>query len=257
VIAEMLRRTSALLAAMARSESTGPTPALAPAPVPAPAGPAAVPIAVPPETPAGDATAPKTGAFTRGREFQMLGVNYEWSMLAVDDTRPRPDLAEARTRAYLTDPPIGTGLRAGDRAPDAPGLRIMHVGSDDWLAAHDAATVTLFDALRPGWHTVLLFAAPDADAAALAALVAVARRQPEGAVRTLLVLRDNSAAVDSAADVADAAIIDTNGHAFTHYGISSDTGVSSVVIRPDSFVGAFACGPAGLEEYFGLVFRSL
>jgi hypothetical protein len=253
----MLRRTSALLAAMARSESTGPTPALALAPVPAPAGPAAVPIAVPPETPAGDATAPKTGAFTRGREFQMLGVNYEWSTLAVDDTRPRPDLAEARTRAYLTDPPIGAGLRAGDRAPDAPGLLVMRPRPDGWLPAHDAAAATLFDAFRPGWHTVLVFAAPDADAAAIQAFVAVARRQPEGTVRTLLVLRDNSAAVESAASAGDAAVIDTNGHAFTHYGISSDTGVSSVVIRPDSFIGAFACGPAALEEYFGLVFRSL
>jgi hypothetical protein len=255
VIAEMLRRTSALLAAMARSESTGPIPALAPAP--AAAGPAAAPMAAPPAISAGDATAPKAGAFKRGPEFQMLGVNYEWSTLAVDDTRPRPDVAEARTRAYLTDPPIGAGLRAGDRAPDAPGLLVMRPGPDGWLAAHDAEAATLFDAFRPGWHTVLVFASPDADAAAIRAFVAVARRQPEGTVRTLLVLRDDSAAVESAASAGDAAVIDTNGRAFAHYGITPDVSISSVVIRPDSFVGAFACGPAGLEEYFGLVFRSL
>jgi hypothetical protein len=99
VIAEMLRRTSAILDAAVQS---APTTSISHAPLAdaSAAGPAAIPAPAPPASASG---APVTDAWVRGRELQMLGINYEWSALAVDDSRARPAVAAAAARAYLPD----------------------------------------------------------------------------------------------------------------------------------------------------------
>jgi hypothetical protein len=253
VIAEMLRRTTAILdAAVQRAPTTSIShPPLADASA---AGPAAIPAPAPPASTSG---APVTDAWTRGRELQMLGVNYEWSALAVDDSRARPSVAAAAARAYLPDPPLGAELRAGDRAPDAPGLRVLRAGPGGWPAAGKGATASLFDAFRPSWHTVLLFCGRSADATAREALLAVIRQQPGDVVRTILVLQEESTEATHAAGDADAVVLDAEQYAFAHYGISPDATVSAVVVRPDSYIGAFVRKPVGLKEYFRLIFSSI
>ena len=128
-----------------------------------------------------------------------LGLNYRGSALAVDD---RTDAAS---------------LRAGDRAPDAPGL------------ATTAGERRLFDLTRGGQFTLLNFGAAGS---------------PPG-VRTLRVV-DRPAAPGELADV--------QGHLASAY---QPTGRTLVLLRPDGYVGLISdAGDFGtVADYLAAITR--
>jgi hypothetical protein len=230
VITEMLRRTTAILDATARSVGTTRN-------VSGPSG----------GTPAQDADA---SAWTRGRDLFMLGINYQWSSIVLDDQRARPTREEGAARAYGADA-VPEGLRAGDRAPDAPGLRVL---AGTWFGL--GGTPALFDAFRPNHHTVLFFAGAAATAAPdlLEPMLAVVLRQPGDTVRTALVL--GSETVHATTSPMDVALFDAQGYAFKHYDISKDaSALTAVVVRPDGVIGAIVRSEVALEQYFKLIFR--
>jgi hypothetical protein len=147
--------------------------------------------------------------------------------------------------------PIGASLslRTGDPAPDAPGLRIRVSSS-----AGMEAELTLFDTFNPAFHTVIVFSPAAANVDVLQEMLAVIRRQPADAVRTLLVL---SPAAPRTHALTDLVVVDGDNHAFAHYGVSSDGAeVTAVVVGPDAMIGAFAQTVDTLEQYFALVFCS-
>jgi hypothetical protein len=230
VITEMLRRTTAILDATARSVGTTGS-------VSGPSG----------GTPAQDADA---SAWTRGRDLFMLGINYQWSSIVLDDQRARPTREEGAARAYGADA-VSEGLRAGDRAPDAPDLRVL---SGTWFAP--GSTPALFDAFRPNHHTVLFFAGATATAAPnlLEPMLAVVHRQPVATVRTALVL--GSEIVHGTTSPMDTVVFDAQGYAFKHYDVSKDaSALTAVVVRPDGVIGAIVRSEVTLEQYFKLIFR--
>ncbi|KAM5533895.1 hypothetical protein V8D89_012435, partial [Ganoderma adspersum] len=74
-----------------------------------------------------------------------LHVNYRWSPIVLDGrTSDKSDEDDLKARAYEGYP--GEGVRAGDRAPDAPAL-----------LCEDGTETSLFSIFKPYIHTVLAF----------------------------------------------------------------------------------------------------
>ncbi|KAL1738985.1 FAD binding domain-containing protein, partial [Schizophyllum fasciatum] len=162
----------------------------------------------------------------RGGPLFMLGINYRWSPLAVDERRD-PPTADERESAYVG----AEGVCAGDRAPDAP-------------VAGDVAQ--LFDLFKITRHVVLVFSA---DGAVTNAVVAAVGKLPHGSVEVATVLPE-SATVSSTQSARF--VKDKDGLAYKAYEITSDPTI--VVVRPDGFVGAVVKGVEGVNNYFKRVF---
>ena len=177
-------------------------------------------------------------AWTRPRDLWQLGVNYRWSSIVVDERTPKP-------RGPMEVNPYGSGtdgtLRAGDRAPDAPGLVPV---SDD-----DGALAALFDVFRPIHHTMLLFNLPTQE---LARMLTAAKMYPSKCIKTVVIYpRGTSKAVVTGKP--DLAFIDREGHAFKSYQVPQDR-PTIVIVRPDAYVGAIAHGLQGFASYFRRIF---
>ena len=156
----------------------------------------------------------------------------------VDERTPKPRGPEEVN-------PYGSGsdgtLRAGDRAPDAPGLTPV--------AGDEEALTALFDVFRPVYHTMLLFNLPSSE---MALMLAAAKMYPSNCIKTVAIFpRGTSKPV--VAEKSDLAFIDTNGHAFDGYQVSRDRPVI-VIVRPDGYIGAIVHGLQGFAAYFRRIF---
>ncbi|KAF9002957.1 FAD binding domain-containing protein [Cyathus striatus] len=80
-------------------------------------------------------------AWTRGSELYMLGVNYRTSSIVLDDG---PDFEKYIGFAYSTE--SSNAARAGDRAPNAPGLLQVSPSKED---------TSLFQLYGSSYHTAL------------------------------------------------------------------------------------------------------
>ena len=131
--------------------------------------------------------------FDRSSRTQQLGINYRGTSLAQD--------------GLGGDAPV----RAGDRAPDAPGLR------------GEGGDARLFDLLRGAHFTLLLFGTklPDALASVL--------EQLGDRIRVVTIV--------AAETSSQSAWVDTQGHAHRIYGGRPDL---LFVIRPDGYIGCTA-----------------
>ncbi|KAH9832239.1 monooxygenase [Rhodofomes roseus] len=179
--------------------------------------------------------------------LRQLGVNYRSSPILVDERHA--DGAQQETYdAYGIGLGAlgGVGLRAGDRAPDAPGL------VDVTEAGSEVKTRSLFGIFRPVYHTVLMFGEDSTAASEVmdglkaypAQLLRVVTIHPQQGPVTAGVVTDITA---------DFALRDGHGHAYTGYGCSPEV-FSVVVVRPDGVVGAIVLGAKGVQKYFDRVF---
>jgi len=167
----------------------------------------------------------------RNTALEMYGVNYRYSPIVLEerDTAPQ-DHNDMMARAYQGYEGMGT-LRAGDRAPEAPGL--VQGGTD----------TSLFTLFQPSMHTVLIF--PHNDHASLDHLFAVTSACPKGTVQTFVIYKA-SASVQGASS-----LVDREGRAYSSYLIAGGT---IVVVRPDGFIGAIVLDDKGLTRYFNNIF---
>ncbi|KAH8110160.1 FAD binding domain-containing protein [Phellopilus nigrolimitatus] len=184
------------------------------------------------------------GVFTRGRNLFQLDLNYRWSTI-VHDERYAADATDSTGDVYGVE---GHDVRAGDRAPDAPGLTALS-------AKDDSPPTRLFDVFRPSAHTALVFLASSAvDAQPL--LEALQGLQ-SGLVRTVLVLPAGASRAGVPSANVDLTFEDTEGHAFGGYGLDATGDAPTVVlVRPDGMVGAFARSAAGIKDYLSAVYGS-
>ncbi|KAF9071862.1 FAD binding domain-containing protein [Rhodocollybia butyracea] len=168
----------------------------------------------------------------RGYELRHFGVNYRKSPIVVDERYPEQELVD----------PYRSGddgtIRAGDRAPDAPRLRVESSG-----------TTTMLDIFRASHHTALVFADPSRHPAeSILETIHVLPNSKE-VVKTVLVLPQSSLATRSPA--ADVVLVDTEGFAYKHYAVEEDSATPTVVIvRPDGFIGCVVKGVDGVKKYF-------
>ncbi|EPS95859.1 hypothetical protein FOMPIDRAFT_142547 [Fomitopsis schrenkii] len=178
----------------------------------------------------------KEDGWKRGGDLFQLGVNYRWSSIVVDERTPKPKGPEEVN-------PYGDGsdgsLRAGDRAPDAPGL----------LPVSGGAPTSLFDVFGPNHHTVLLFNVPAEESERV---LAVTRNYPDGLVKAV-VISPQGASAAKVAGQPDVAAVDQDGHAFAGYQVPLEE-PTIVIVRPDGVVGGTVYSLSGFQEYFRNVF---
>ena len=123
---------------------------------------------------------------------QQLGLDYRWSSLSQSSPR-------------------SGSVRAGDRAPDAPGT------------GRDGAGIRLFDLFRGSHITVLGFGRSMADV-----VKSLGAGYSDTRLRTAVVDAESGDGVD---------FVDRDGHARRAYGIGGD---AVVVVRPDGYLGVVA-----------------
>ena len=178
----------------------------------------------------------------RTGNLNQLGVNYRWSSIVVDqntDSGTGPSGREAHS-AY--DVEADGVLRAGDRAPDAPGL--VKVNFDNQKSSE---STRLFNLLSPTYHTVLIFAEVADVHATLQTLHA---RFSKELVRSVVLLRSGTNVIQ---DVACDVFEDYDGHAYDAYkGAEGVNGI--VIIRPDGVTGAIVKDVEWVERYFRGIF---
>ncbi|KAJ7182526.1 FAD binding domain-containing protein [Mycena crocata] len=184
------------------------------------------------------ATGKDTSPWMRGGPLLMLGVNYRWSPIVVDEQEQGKERAATEpTDAYGTH---CIGLRAGDRAPDATGLKDLHSGEFG---------VRLFDVLDATRHTVVVFSVDPAHCNAIVELIS---RYHEDTACCAVIIPSGARDTDLRIQVPHAILEDVQGHAYSSYGFEG--GCDAAAVRPDGVLGAVVRGREGLERYFDHIF---
>ncbi|KAJ3892703.1 FAD binding domain-containing protein [Lentinula edodes] len=185
----------------------------------------------------------------RGKEFKQLGVNYRGSSALVDET---VDLTKDKIQLDPYGITLNGVIHAGDRAPEAPGLQVLHSGESSTAAA------SLFDLFKPDHHTVLIFG-PVSNGEEIASEIST---YPKNLFKTVLIFpalttsESEQSASGTQPSGVDLVLRDSNGHAYRAY--SSLLGSCNIVIvRPDGVVGAIVRGVAGLRRYVNGVFATV
>ncbi|EEB97056.1 hypothetical protein MPER_03705 [Moniliophthora perniciosa FA553] len=172
------------------------------------------------------------GRWTREFELRQLGITYRKSSIIVDERYPNEDVKVDPYRSGLD----GT-VHAGDRAPEAPGLK-------SWESGEKTSVFEVFDVTS---HTILLFGKSTSD---VQDLLEAAKKYPKNLVKSVLVLPQASvpSSVHEKASF-DKIFVDADGHAYQNYRVTPGDSFT-VVVRPDGYIGALAKGASGLKEYF-------
>ena len=179
----------------------------------------------------------------RTGSLNQLGVNYRWSSIVVDQNTDSGTGPSAREAHSAYDVEADGLLRAGDRAPDAPGL--VKVKFDNQKSSE---SIRLFNLLSPTHHTVLIFAeAADVQETLQAGIATFS----EELVRSVVILRAGTA--NMIQNVACDIFEDRDGHAYDAYrGVDGPNGI--VIIRPDGVTGAIVKDVDWIDRYFRSIF---
>ncbi|KAI0777120.1 FAD binding domain-containing protein [Irpex lacteus] len=192
--------------------------------------------------------------------FKQLRVNYRWSSIVVDQLHPTDTDRPGEAPAYLSDE--DKELCAGDRAPDAPGLRILSANAKE---DSGKGMKSLFDIFAPTRHTLLLFTGsenPHAYLKEVETALSTFRRAKE-TFRVVVILSSSAPhGVDVQVEGLTALVVlDAEDHAHTAYQVDVRT-ATVVVVRPDGVVGAVLQPgeegvESGLKRYLEGVFRGV
>ncbi|THV05570.1 hypothetical protein K435DRAFT_834684 [Dendrothele bispora CBS 962.96] len=183
--------------------------------------------------------------WVRGYELRQFGVNYRGSPIVID---------QKYTEVEETSDPYRSGddgsVRAGDRAPDAPGLVKLSSSAE---VSKDKDALTFFDMFKPSSHTVIVFAG-ERPAEEVDAILATTTAYSKGSIQTAVVHPRNSTTTSTTiSSPANYVLLDRDGHAYKGY-VVSESEISVVVVRPDGYIGALVFQPEGLKSYFSKIF---
>ncbi|KAI5988542.1 FAD binding domain-containing protein [Pisolithus albus] len=181
-------------------------------------------------------------AMRRSAKMYMLGVNYRTSPIVIDEFVPTPTSGVAVVHSTYGDSQEGV-LRAGDRAPDAPGL--MPVVS---RSRASAGSTRMFDIFASTHHTVITFAPALAVPVVRSVLATLDRSVLKELMRRVVVLPGSTSEPDDRVEVSfdvdqtiDAEVlVDHAGHAYRGYIVELQE-VKIIIVRPVGVVGA-TCG---------------
>ena len=179
----------------------------------------------------------------RRHELHQLGVNYRSSSILVDDT---PYLQGEQT----TIDPYRDGedgqVRAGDRAPDAPGLFDLKT----------RRSRKIFDFFKTTHHTIFVFSpSQELSIRCFGTLDAFFSPGHGSLFQKVVVLpKGDSALFEADALGADViAVEDAEGHAYAGYNVELK-GLPIVIVRPDGWIGATLRNAEGVQKYLESVF---
>ncbi|CCL99488.1 uncharacterized protein FIBRA_01506 [Fibroporia radiculosa] len=180
---------------------------------------------------------PKSSGWFRWRNnaLHLYGVNYRWSSITSDE-RGTDGQDDEDMRALAYEGYKGS-VRAGDRAPEAPGL----------LDGSGKET-TLFHLYSPSKHTVLIFVPKNATTEVVVASTKVLSVIPSAIVQNFIISSTSMPNIYDSADI----LFDGEGHARAAYCVDQDE-VNIVVVRPDGIIGAFATSAMGIQYYFSRI----
>ncbi|KAI6108290.1 FAD binding domain-containing protein [Pisolithus sp. B1] len=212
-------------------------------------------------------------AMRRGKNVYMLGVNYRSSPIVVDEFA----LTSEASVAHSAYGEIQEGiLRAGDRAPDAPGLvsvttlnraqRLVSSGSYSAVSLPGGVvgSTRMFDIFTSTHHTVIIFAPTSVVPVVQPILVTLQEAVSKQLVQRVVVLPGShpepgghveSRTSSGEGETVDVKVlVDQVGRAYRGY-VVEEGEIKVVVVRPDGVVGAIVRGVAGLVRYFEGVFE--
>ena len=176
----------------------------------------------------------------RAGYLKQLGINYRWSSIVRDERQP-VDKQQTLDELDVYGVRGGDVLRAGDRAPDAPGL--VEVGEKE------GETTRLFDVLRVTHHTVLVLTSDPAKARPVVDAVSAL---PKRAIATAVVYPQESSASPPAIGTYRG-FADSEGYAYKFFG--APAGATTIfIVRPDGVVGGIVFGEDGVKKYFEGIF---
>ncbi|KAI6099533.1 hypothetical protein EV401DRAFT_2143472 [Pisolithus croceorrhizus] len=172
-------------------------------------------------------------AMRRGGKMFMLGVNYRSSPIVIDEFAPTPTSGVAVVHGAYGDGQEGV-LRAGGRAPDAPGL--MSVVSPNRASA---GSTRMFDTFASTHHTVIIFTPALAIPVVRSVLATLDQNVPKELVRRVVVLPGSASAPDGSVEASSEVnqaidvqvLVDHAGHAYRGYIVESQE-VKIVVVHP-------------------------
>jgi hypothetical protein len=180
----------------------------------------------------------KTGdesSWRRGPELNQLNINYRGSSVVFDELdSPQSDKTESR-------------VRAGDRAPNAPGIIPL-------MAGLRPGSSELFDIFNPSRHTALIFLLGDED---VTPYVSALREYPAGTMFAVVIMQKGYKIRDEKPSLSQSGppvvvVLDNHEYCWTTYPTAE--GAKVVIVRPDGYVGAVAQSVKGIEKYRALVF---
>ena len=166
--------------------------------------------------------------YHRGMKLYQLDINCRGSPVVVD----RLDKESYK---------LGKRLRAGDRAPDAPGLVPLNSG------LRPGAT-ELFDVFSSNRHTALIFV--DGNENVKPYLELLKHYPPDTVFPVILLQQGDERSVEVFGKTS--VVRDSAGHSWRSY--STEHGTKIAIVRPDGCVGAVGCSPGVVEEYRDLIF---
>jgi hypothetical protein len=201
---------------------------------------------------------PGAGGPRSTEDMKQLQDNYRGSPIVLDELASTSQTSDPLGGENAASPE--TGLRAGDRAPDASGLLVVN-------SQVPSQALTLFDLFRPTCHTVLILTGTGVGISTTIqeVLRAIRTLPQQHAFRSVLVFPSGVKLAEAQelagyVNTADTIVLDVEGHAFASY-LPDDrrAGVEGVVtvIRPDGVVGARVRDVQGFHRYAGLVFGKL
>ena len=184
-------------------------------------------------------------AWRRGGVLHMLGVNYRWSSIVLDERTPKETTPVDPYGVTRVEANVNI-VRAGERAPDAPGLQI--VGASALYQGKE--TTSLLDIFSPSYHTVLIFSDGTDKAAQM---VSALKAYPADLSRTVLIHSNGNPEPPSNAGGMDLVVVDGEGHAHDGYQVGQGEFLT-LIVRPDGVVGAVVRSVQGAKQYFDGLF---
>ena len=164
----------------------------------------------------------------RGKKIYQLDVNCRGSPIVVD-------------RLDKETYEVGKRLRAGDRAPDAPGIVPLNPGLRP-------GTTHLFDTFSSNKHTALIFLKNSEN---VEPYLEQLEHYPPGTVLPIVVLQQGDERSDDIFGKTNV-VRDSVGYAWKNYSTECDTKIA--IVRPDGCIGALGLSPGVIEEYRDLIF---
>jgi hypothetical protein len=166
------------------------------------------------------------------QKLTMLGVNYRWSPIVIDEVTKADPVNAYRALDEST-------LVTGDRALDTPGLSVVRAGAG-------ITETRFFDLFKATYHTVLVFGP---DVGSVEDVIDALSSYSQDIIRLVVVLPQDAVATESRADV----VVDVAGHAYRVY-LAEKGEKKVVVVRPDGVTGAIVCGTEGVKAYVEKIF---
>lgn len=198
----------------------------------------------------------ENAAWRRGGALYMLDINYRWSSIVLEGRDPNLGdeekrlslLTEMKSRSYGG---YQTGLCAGDRAPESPGLIFPQPSKASGKPGDKTSLFKLFSFLK---HTIIIFAPSSKHDAVKEILFATAGISKDSVQVIVITPMGVDDAVEGAKqEGVDIELLDRDGHAHDGYFVKKGE-LNVVIVRPDGYIGAIIKDKAGVGKYFEQIF---